>query len=208
MERLVAARSAATAGGRSPVPGGASAGLRARAGLSERGPGGRAANLSGRVGPLAPAATRIEAGRHGASSMAAVAPAPDRWDDRPAFFFDLSCPFSYLVAERVERLLGEVNWVPAPTWSRADPEAAVQRATAMARAARLPLVWPEAFPAPVPRALRAAAYAGEIGAGARFALAALRLAFCGGFDLEKRSVLTDVAAAAGHLRGRLPGRRR
>src|SRR5689334_21165470 len=30
----------------------------------------------------------------------------------PVFFFDLACPFSYLAAERVERLLGEVSWVP------------------------------------------------------------------------------------------------
>ena len=30
-----------------------------------------------------------------------------------AFFFDLSCPFSYLAAERVERLLGDVEWIPA-----------------------------------------------------------------------------------------------
>ena len=33
---------------------------------------------------------------------------------RPAFYFDLGCPFSYLAAERVERLLGEAEWVPSP----------------------------------------------------------------------------------------------
>ncbi|MBV8219739.1 MAG: hypothetical protein JO325_14845, partial [Solirubrobacterales bacterium] len=27
---------------------------------------------------------------------------------RAAFFYDIACPFSYLVAERVERTLGEV----------------------------------------------------------------------------------------------------
>ena len=31
-----------------------------------------------------------------------------------AFFYDLACPFSYLVAERVERVMGEVEWIPAP----------------------------------------------------------------------------------------------
>ena len=31
---------------------------------------------------------------------------------RPAFFFDLTCPFSYLAAERVERALGDVEWIP------------------------------------------------------------------------------------------------
>ena len=37
----------------------------------------------------------------------------------------------------------------------------------------------------------------EIGAGARFALAASRLAFCGGFDLEDPEILAEAAAAAG-----------
>ncbi len=116
----------------------------------------------------------------------------------PAFFFDLACPFSYIAAESVERLLGDIEWVPAySTEVHPDVDAARRQAAALARAARVPLVWPDGFPAPVPRAMRAAAYAAEVGAGARFALAASRLAFCGGFDLEKPSVLADVAAAAG-----------
>ena len=44
--------------------------------------------------------------------------------------------------------------------------------------------------------MRAAAYAAEHGAGGRFTLAASRLAFCGGFDLERRAVLEEVAPAA------------
>jgi 2-hydroxychromene-2-carboxylate isomerase len=66
-----------------------------------------------------------------------------------------------------------------------------------ARELRLPLVWPERFPGEVPRALRVAAYAGEIGAAARFALAASRLAFCGGYDLEAPETIGEAAAAAG-----------
>jgi 2-hydroxychromene-2-carboxylate isomerase len=62
---------------------------------------------------------------------------------------------------------------------------------------RLPLVWPDRFPEPAPSALRAAAYARESGAGARFVLAASRLAFCGGFDLEAPEILAEAAAAAG-----------
>ncbi len=31
---------------------------------------------------------------------------------QPLFFFDVSCPLSYLSAERIERKLGEVEWVP------------------------------------------------------------------------------------------------
>jgi 2-hydroxychromene-2-carboxylate isomerase len=123
-----------------------------------------------------------------------------------AFYFDLSCPFSYLAAERVERLLGNVAWIPASglalyqgqPWR--DPRArerALARAERRAAALRLPLVMPDWFPAPAPMALRAAAHANEIGAGAAFALAASRLAFCGGFDLEDPEILAEAAAAAG-----------
>jgi 2-hydroxychromene-2-carboxylate isomerase len=118
-----------------------------------------------------------------------------------AFFYDLACPFSYLAAERVERLLGEVEWIPLTSlgWSTRRREVVELRARAERRAAELhlPLVWPDRFPARVPGAMRAAVRAGEVGAGARFGLAAARLAFCGGFDLEDPEVLAEAAAAAG-----------
>ncbi len=80
----------------------------------------------------------------------------------------------------------------------ADELAAVRsHAETCAVALRLPLVWPDRFPAPTPGALRAAAHAVELGAGARFTLAASRLAFCGGFDLEDPEILAEAAAAAG-----------
>jgi 2-hydroxychromene-2-carboxylate isomerase len=118
----------------------------------------------------------------------------------PGFFYDLACPFSYLAAERVERLLGEVEWVPVTSFTPSSGgEVAELRARAERRAAelRLPLVWPDRFPAEVPAALRAAVRAGEVGAGARFGLAAVRLAFCGGFDLKDPEVLAEAAAASG-----------
>lgn len=197
MQQLAAARSAAPVGGRSPALRGGAAGLRAGAGLRERSR--RAAGSPVRMGALSAAAVRLEEdGRPAARSV----PVAEHSGDRAAFYFDLACPFSYLAAERVERLLGDIEWVPTP--SRAlngsvaheDREAIVARAATMAQAARLPLVWPDDFPAAVPRAMRAALYAAEIGAGARFALAASRMAFCGAFDLEKSAVLADVAAAA------------
>jgi 2-hydroxychromene-2-carboxylate isomerase len=136
----------------------------------------------------------------------------------PAFFFDVSSPLSYLMAERVERKLGEVEWVPvdgaalnrlrrsepdvdAVTSLAGDPEPDGQslraRAEAGARALRLPLVWPDRFPGSAPCAQRACAFACEIGAGGPFALALSRLAFCGGFDLEDPETLAEAAAAAG-----------
>jgi 2-hydroxychromene-2-carboxylate isomerase len=117
------------------------------------------------------------------------------------FYFDLSCPFSYLAAERVERLLGQVEWIPVtgkgvcgtalPGWEQAAA------AEARAEALRLPLSWPEAAEGGFPTALRATAYASRNKAGGRFALAAMRLAFCGGYDLEDPGVLAEAAAAAG-----------
>ncbi len=124
------------------------------------------------------------------------------------FFFDVSCPLSYLTAERVERTLGEVEWVPVDGASLrataagtqlpdADAGGVRRRADAWARALRLPLVWPDRFPRAARCAQRASAFACEIGAGAAFALAASRLAFCGGFDLEDPETLAEAAAAAG-----------
>jgi 2-hydroxychromene-2-carboxylate isomerase len=119
----------------------------------------------------------------------------------PTFFFDVSDPLSYLMAEQVERSLGEVEWVAVDGTAlrdrAADQASLCEHAEARARALRLPLVWPDTFPAGTPCALRAAAFACEIGAGPQFALAASRLAFCGGFDVEDPEALTEAAAAAG-----------
>jgi 2-hydroxychromene-2-carboxylate isomerase len=125
----------------------------------------------------------------------------DRARPRPragaAFFFDLGCPFSYLAAERVERLLEGVEWVPVAGLN--TPGDLASRVAAERRAAelRLPLVWPDRFPLDARAALRAAVRASQLGAGAQFSLAAARLAFCGGFDLEDPEVLAEAAAAAG-----------
>jgi 2-hydroxychromene-2-carboxylate isomerase len=123
-----------------------------------------------------------------------------------AFFFDVSCPFSYIAAERVERLLGPITWIPAAAvalhrgqTSRADEDWETVRAAAERRAAalRLPLMWPENHPTGTPIALRAAAHAAENGVGGAFALALSRLAFCGGFDIKDSEILAEAAAAAG-----------
>src|SRR5207302_3844959 len=77
------------------------------------------------------------------------------------------------------------------------PAAARSDGETCAVALRLPVGWPDRFPEDTPGALRAAAHAVEIGAGARFALAASRLHFCGGFDLEDPEILAEAAATAG-----------
>ena len=135
----------------------------------------------------------------------------DRPRTRPAslraeFMFDLACPFTYLAAERVERAFDDVTWTAASSTalrrgSLASDELALTavRAVAEERAAvlRLPLVWPDNWPADVPAAMRVAVHAAEAGRGAAFALAAGRLAFCGGFDLDDPEIVAEAAAAAG-----------
>ncbi|HEX5193611.1 MAG TPA: DsbA family protein [Solirubrobacteraceae bacterium] len=127
-----------------------------------------------------------------------------------AYYFDVSCPMSYLASERVERALGQVDWIAVDASAVVDPGAAPEcglgapsldharaQAELHARALRLPLVWPERFSEGGARARRAASFACELGAGAPFALAAGRLAYCGGFDLDDPETLAEAAAASG-----------
>lgn len=123
-----------------------------------------------------------------------------------AFHFDLACPFSYLALECVQRLLPAVRWRPtiADALHRGDPwsptpagAAAREAAERRARELRLPLSWPAEDARSARGAMRAAHHAAELGRGSQFALAASRLAFCGGFDLDDPEVLAEAAAAAG-----------
>ena len=112
---------------------------------------------------------------------------------RAEFLFDLASPFTYLAAERVDRAFDEVTWTPAcsrtlrcaamPT-DFGDVQELVNHAEERAAALRLPLEWPERWPMPVPAAMRVAHYAAQQGRGGAFVLAATRLAFAGGFDLD------------------------
>jgi 2-hydroxychromene-2-carboxylate isomerase len=125
---------------------------------------------------------------------------------RAEFLFDLACPFTYLAAERVDRAFDSVVWTPASgsalrRGSLAGDGAAARRmrraVEERAMALRMPLIWPDRFPDEVPAAMRVASLASERGRGAAFALAAGRLAYCGGFDLEDPEILAEAAAAAG-----------
>jgi 2-hydroxychromene-2-carboxylate isomerase len=113
-------------------------------------------------------------------------------------YFDLASPYTYLVAERIERRVGDATWRAAGLrHALARRDEVVASAQRRANALRMPLVWPERFPSRVVSAMRVATYAHEQCLGARFAIAAGRLAFCGGFDLEDPDILAEAAAAAG-----------
>lgn len=116
---------------------------------------------------------------------------------RVVFSFDLASPYTYLAAERVDRLFPGVAW--RPVFEDATHVAPVDRsgAEARARALGMPLVWPEGAREHARPAMRVAALAVERGCAAPFVLAACRLAFCGGFELDHPETLAEAAAAAG-----------
>lgn len=116
---------------------------------------------------------------------------------RATFYFDLGSPFTYLAAERVDRQLTSVSWRPVlgEIVEAVPPSRAL--AEERARALGLPIVWPEPGVGSTRPAMRVAALAAERGCGAAFVLAASRLAFCGGFELDHPEVLAEAAAAAG-----------
>ncbi|MDQ3678765.1 MAG: hypothetical protein M3401_18530 [Actinomycetota bacterium] len=117
-------------------------------------------------------------------------------------FFDLASPYTYLAAERAERLFTALEWRPACAAAlhcgELSRDGTWGAAAARARLLRLPLVWSEERHLyAVPGAMRAASLAAESGCGGAFVLAASRLAFCGGFDLDDPEILAEAAAAAG-----------
>jgi 2-hydroxychromene-2-carboxylate isomerase len=144
----------------------------------------------GEVIPLAEHRTRhLTAGR------------PPSRSARPVFYFDLGCPYSYLALERVDRLLPGVRWRPtlAEDLQATDPwadESARATAERRARELGLPLIWPTTNARSPRHAMRAALHAIEHDRIAQFALAAARLAFCGGYDVDHPAVLAEAAAAA------------
>jgi 2-hydroxychromene-2-carboxylate isomerase len=123
-----------------------------------------------------------------------------RQPPRATLFFDLRSPFTYLVAERADRLFGGLEWRPASADILYDGEHDADGSLAAAERARLlglPLVWPEERPYRVLGAMRVASLAADRGCAAAFVLAAGRLAFCGGFDIDDPEILAEAAAAAG-----------
>ncbi len=131
---------------------------------------------------------------------------------RPTFFFDLGSPFAYLAGERIEQVLGPVEWQPVSlgalfkltgrsSWSLGDPE---RRAAGMAEVERRaglyglpPVCWPDPWPGNYLTAMRAATSAQQHGAARRFARHAFRNAFQEGSDLSVPAEVLRVAGQAG-----------
>jgi 2-hydroxychromene-2-carboxylate isomerase len=119
---------------------------------------------------------------------------------RATLFFDLGSPYTYLAAERADRLFAHLEWLPACAdvlCGRPLTDEGMRVASERAALLGLPLVWPEEAPRTVPGAMRVASLAAERGCAGAFVLAASRLAFCGGFDIDDPEILAEAAAAAG-----------
>ena len=115
---------------------------------------------------------------------------------RVTFYFDLGSPFTYLAAERVDRQFAAVTWRPVleEVVQVVPPSRAL--AETRARALGLPIVWPDTWTHSARPAMRVASLAAERGCAQQFVLAATRLAYCGGFELDHPEVLAEAAAAA------------
>ena len=134
----------------------------------------------------------------------APAARPARRPVRATFFYDLRSPWTYLTAERADRLLPGLRWRPVAGdalegGAGADPRDERVRAAVERRASELglPVAWPDGWSPGGAAAMRMASLADEHGCAAGFVLAATRLAFCGGYDLDDPEILAEAAAAAG-----------
>jgi 2-hydroxychromene-2-carboxylate isomerase len=129
------------------------------------------------------------------------------------FYFDLGSPYAYLTAERLADVMPEpVAWQPVSlgalfklagrsSWSLGDPgrrEAGIAEVERRAERYGLPPVrWPEPWPSNYLFAMRACAFAFEMGRGRELAVQALRYAFRDGRDLGVPEHVLKVAEQVG-----------
>jgi 2-hydroxychromene-2-carboxylate isomerase len=154
----------------------------------------------------------------GAPAASTQRSAPER--ERPAFYYDLGSPYSYLAAERVNAVLGVVPvWRPVllgaifkatgrRSWGDGDGRAAGMAAVERRASARglPPVRWPVPWPPNTLTAMRAAVFAQQSGRAVAFSLAAFRQAFAAGRDLsDPDNVALAGAACELHPRALLKG---
>jgi 2-hydroxychromene-2-carboxylate isomerase len=137
--------------------------------------------------------------------------APIRSSTIPVLYFDLGSPYAYLAAERAEDVLGvEVRFQPVllgaifasrgrGSWSQTpEREQNIAEIKRRAKVYGLPDVqWPPGWPANTLKAMRAAVWADERGAGKAFASAGFRAAFVHGRDLGEVDVIAEVGESVG-----------
>jgi 2-hydroxychromene-2-carboxylate isomerase len=133
---------------------------------------------------------------------------------RTTLYYDLGSPYGYLAMERAPRILGEppelapillgaiFKWRGWGSWVETE-ERPAQTAEVERRGAEYglpPFAWPQEWPWGGLAAMRAATWAGNLGAGREFALAAYRRQFVDGAGIGEVEVLAEIADRVG-----LPG---
>lgn len=129
----------------------------------------------------------------------------------PVLYYDLGSPYAYLAVERAEGVLNrELRLQPIllgavfaergwGSWSQTSERARnVAEVERRAKAYGLPeLRWPPGWPPNTLKAMRAAVWADEQGAGKEFARASFRAAFVHGRDLGEPDVIAEVGESVG-----------
>ena len=128
----------------------------------------------------------------------------------PPFYFGAMSPYSWLAAERIERLLPEAHWrgvlagVVFAAHGRTSWGLTDQREEGLAACERRaaayglgPIRWPAAWPTIDLRVARAMILAEQHGAMQEFSLRAMRMAFLEGADLEDLEVVIEAARHVG-----------
>ena len=108
------------------------------------------------------------------------------------FAFDLASPWTYLAADAVAARFPDAQWLPALASSTADR----RRAERAAQALGLRFAWPSGGAPEGLAAARAASYAAEHDRAKEFALAAARLAYGWGEDLDDHELVAQAAGIA------------
>ena len=128
-------------------------------------------------------------------------------EPRTDFFFGAMSPYSWLAAERIAGLLPQARWravflgglfhgAGRESWGFSDRREQ-EMAECERRAAEYglgPMQWPERWPTSDLAVARAMTFAEREGTLERFALAAMRLAFLEGRDLEQRETVLEAGA--------------
>ena len=125
--------------------------------------------------------------------------------EQPLFFFGAMSPYSWFAAERIDRLIPDADWRPVfaggvfkacgrSSWGLDERRAAgIAECEARAQQHGLgPIRWPDPWPTVDVRVARAMLVARGVGMLKPFALAAMRLAFREGFDLEQSAAIKEA----------------
>ncbi len=109
------------------------------------------------------------------------------------FAFDLASPWTYLAADAVAKRFTTATWVPAAPASEPGDRDRIEQA---AEALGLRFAWPATGSPDGTAAARAASFAHEHGRAQEFALAAARLSYGWGDDLDDLDLIAQAAGIA------------